>query len=384
VAELEFPRVERPLVSVLMVTHNAVEWVQRALSALRNNTPRRYELIVVDNASSDGTRKLLAGARNARITLEDRNHGFGAANNLAAASARGRYLALLNSDALVPAGWLSTLVETIEADPRIAAVGPKLLNLDGSLQLAGALVARTGSTLEYGYGDDADRPAYSFPRDVDYTSAACLLLRRSAFEEVGGFDPAYGLGYFEDADLCLAFGARGYRVVYDPRIAVTHARGASGIGPELGALALRNRGLFERRWRKRLAARPFAPLERRPRRIVAARDALADPRILVLGEPAVASRLAALWPTGRVTLIATDETSSTDLLKAGIEVVGSREDWRTWFAARRFQFDAVVGRAGGEIEAQLVATQPCAERLEPTDALADALTAAGAAPPNPI
>ena len=245
-----------------MLTRNDLEWAPRALQACLENTDPCYELILLDNGSTDGTAQFLTDAVDgATVVLNDRNHGFGVSNNLGASRARGRYLLFLNSDVLVHAGWLPPLLDRVQGDKTIAAVGPRQLNLDGSLELAGALLSRAGATLSYGHGDDPDRPEYVFARDTDYCSGACLLVRRSSFNAVGGFDPAFGLIYFEDADLCLRLWERGERVVYEPASTVTHVGGGgSGPGPDVQLLALRNRSLFERRWRTLLASYPLAPL----------------------------------------------------------------------------------------------------------------------------
>ena len=270
-SELRIPALRRPDVSIVIVTYNAGEVLSQALRALLENTEPCYELIVVDNGSDDGTPSRLREVESATIVLNTRNYGFGAANNQGAAHARGRYVVFLNQDVFVHPGWLRPLVEQIEADERVGAVGPMLLNPDGSLQCAGALLSRSGSTACYGDGDRPDRPEYRFARVVDYLAGACLLVRRGAFTDVGGFDPAYGLAYFEDADLCLTLAARGYRSVYEPRSSVTHLRGKPGA--ELSLLALRNCALFERRWRRVLASRPLSPLAASRRRTLAARDA---------------------------------------------------------------------------------------------------------------
>ena len=148
----------------------------------------------------------------------------------AQALAVGDYLLFLNSDVLVHPHWLPPLVARLQEDETIAAVGPRILNLDGSLQLAGALLLRAGATVTYGGSDDPNRLEYTFSRDVDYCSGACLAVRRSAFDDVGGFDPTFGLIYFEDADLCLRLWQHGLRTVYEPSSMVTHV-GGGGIEP---------------------------------------------------------------------------------------------------------------------------------------------------------
>ena len=196
--DLSFPRVERPLVSVVMLTRNDLHCAPQALEACLEHTDPLYELIVVDNASIDGTRAFLESLTGITLVANDRNYGFGVSNNLGAARAVGRYLLFLNSDVIVHDDWLQPLLARLDDDAGIAAVAPRLLNTDGSLQLAGALLSRSGATLQYGSGDDPYRAEYSFAREVDYAAAACLLVRRSAFDAVGGFDPVFGRIYFED------------------------------------------------------------------------------------------------------------------------------------------------------------------------------------------
>jgi hypothetical protein len=141
------------------------------------------------------------------------------------------------------------------------------------------LLSRSGSVACYGEGDSPEQREYRLARVVDFLAGACLLVRRRAFDEVGGFDPAYGLGYFEDADLCLTLTASGYRCVYEPASRVTHLRGRPGEA--MLGLAVRNRALFERRWRGVLASRPLSPLRASRRRTLGARDAPA----LVAADP---------------------------------------------------------------------------------------------------
>jgi GT2 family glycosyltransferase len=249
--------VSYPHVSIIVVTYEGAEVVESALRALLENTERCYELIVIDNGSTDATPALLGKVENATIVLNERNAGYGAANNDGAARARGRHLLFLNQDVFVHRGWLPPLLARIESDDAIGAVGPMLLNPDGSLQCAGAMIFRSGDTRCYGEGDDPNRPEYQIPRVADYLAGACLLVRRGPFKEVGGFDPLYGLAYYEDADLCLALAARGYRSVYEAMSRVTHVRGRPGEA--LLELAVRNRTLFEQRWRDVLASRPVLP-----------------------------------------------------------------------------------------------------------------------------
>jgi GT2 family glycosyltransferase len=263
--------VSPPVVSIIVAVYNGSQVLPKALEALRRNTEPCYELILVENGSTDESASLVRQAEHATVIINTRNLGFGAANNQGAARASGRYLLFMNQDVFVDPGWLAPLVDRIEADQRIGAVGPKLIFPDGSLQCAGALLSRSGSTKCYGTGDRPRKAEYGLARVVDYLSGACLLVRRCAFNDVGGFDPLYGLAYFEDADLCLTLAAHGYRSVYEPRSSVTHRRGQPD--ESVLALALRNRALFERRWRRVLASRPLSPLAASRRRTLSARGA---------------------------------------------------------------------------------------------------------------
>jgi O-antigen biosynthesis protein len=254
---VRLPAVRRPDVSIVMATYQGAQVLGRALQALIANTEPRYELIIVDNCSTDGTAPVLDQVENASVLINKRNTGFGTASNQGAAEARAGNLLFLNQDVFVHRGWLPPLLERLDSHSRVGAVGPMLLNPDGSLQCAGAMVFRSGSTACYGEGDDPERAGYQFARVVDYLPGACLLVRRGAFEEVGGFDGEYGRAYFEDADLGFALADRGYRSMYEPLSKVTHVRGTPSEA--LLRLAVDNRTIFERRWRRVLASRPVSP-----------------------------------------------------------------------------------------------------------------------------
>ena len=186
---LAIPPTDHPELSVVMVTLNAWDWTRRALAALLEHTEAPLELIAVDNASTDGTVAGLEAVEGITLLRNPTNTGFGPAANQGALRARAPLLLLLNTDALVHPGWLPPLRAVLEAEPDVAAVAPRLLHPDGSLQEAGSILWGDAEVWPYGPTGDAAAPEFRFRRDVDYASAACLLLRRSAFVEAGGFDP---------------------------------------------------------------------------------------------------------------------------------------------------------------------------------------------------
>ncbi len=382
---IRFPEVGEPDVSVVMVTFNRWDLTRQALALLAEVTEPRYEVIVVDNASSDGTSEHLGDVGGAQVLRNPRNLGFGPANNQGAAMARGRYLLLLNSDAWVRPGWLAPLVDVADADPTVAAVAPKLLYPDARLQEAGSIVWRDARVRQYGDGDLPNKPEYLFRRTVDYASAACLLVRRSAFIAVGGFDPRFAPMYCEDVDLCLALAAGPGRVVYQPRSVVEHIRGASGSGGVQAARVERNRRLLRARWRSLLDRRPPESRRVEPSGILGGRDAMTCERVLVLTGPrpdadgtAEQRRLRQLldgamrrWPEARWTVASLDGepvTRTDELGDAGIEAVTGAESWQAWLGGRRHHYGIVATAdtrwEGGLLDSALTATQPQAVRVE--------------------
>ena len=381
---IRFPEVARPDVTVVMLTYNRWDLTSEALRLLAEVTDPRYEVVIVDNASTDGTLEELERVGGARILRNPRNLGFGPANNQGAAMARGRHLLLLNSDAWVRPGWLEPLIDLADADPGIAAVAPKLLYPDGRLQEAGSIVWRDARVRQYGDGDVANRPEYNFCRTVDYASAACLLVRRSAFNAVGGFDPRFAPVYCEDVDLCLTLAAGPGRVVYEPRSVVEHVRGGSSTGTVPSTRIERNRRLLRARWRSVLDRRPPESWRVEPSALVGGRDAVTCERILVLTGPrpdfagtAEQRRLHKLvvaaarrWPEARWTVASLDGEPARrpdELSDDGIEAVTAAPDWESWLAGRRYHYGVVAMAedrwSEGSLDAAIRATQPQAVRV---------------------
>ena len=367
------PVTPSPLASVVIVTYGGWRWTAEALLALRDHTSPPYEVIVIDNASPDETpERLRADVEGATIVFNEANLGFGLAANQGAALARGRHLVFLNSDAMVRPGWLEALAGAADTDARVGAAIPRYLNVDGSVQEAGGLLWRDGSTLMWGHDADPGDPAFRFPRAVDYGSAACLLVRRSAFEAVGGFDPAFRPMYCEDVDLMLALRARGLRTVYQPRAEVVHVRfGSSGLEESTARrLVNANTPILRRRWRQVLADRPPPFDGEAAARLTASRDADAVPRILVAGrrpDPDLLEALVNRYPDGRITYLGPPGTETEALLTLGVEVAGHVPDVDAWLRDRLFQIFAVVVDGSdvlAELAAPLAETQPQAPVVE--------------------
>jgi O-antigen biosynthesis protein len=391
-----------PEFSVVMVAHGAWALTQRALAALVAHTERPFEVIVVDNASPDETPARLSELPHLRVILNSENRGFGPATNQGAEHARGERLLLLNTDTFVRPGWLEPLVDTL-GESKVGAVVPRYLYPDGSLQEAGVLLAQDGTVHVYGDRDDPDRLCYRFRRPVDSGSAACMLLRRTAFDALGGFDERYAPAYYEDADFCLRMAQEGLAIVYEPRSTVTHVRYGSGGQDTAFELSERNRALFVQRWGSQLQGRPLTFRGASEQAVIAARDAIADPRVLICGRPdpaAGAEQLARVllegWPRARATWATSAPAAGgfdpSPWLRIGIEVVDQVDP--SWLDERLFLYDiAVLGEPfDPRFLAALQRTQPQAPRiaLAELDGPAETLMArvtlalvdAGIAPPS--
>lgn len=258
---LEFPGGEPgleppPDVSIIVPVYNRLELTRVCLERLfeREEGGPSFEVVVVDNGSSDGTAAWLKEAARTyprlRVVRQRWNLGFSRGCNGGAKVARGRELLFLNNDTEVQSGWLRALWTVLEEDPRVAAVGSKLLYPDGRIQHAGVVIASIPdkdpllATHIYA-GQPGDFREANQMRTFQALTAACLLVRRSCFETVGGFDERYYNGY-EDVDLCFKFRMNNWHLVYQPASVVIHHESQSG--PERFQQALSNVRRLHRDW----------------------------------------------------------------------------------------------------------------------------------------
>lgn len=217
----------KPRCSIVIPVHNRAGMTRRCLDALNATPPDvPVEIVVVDDASSDATASLLEsyGAR-IRIIRMAENSGFSRACNAGAAAASGEYLVFLNNDTVPLAGWLDELVTHSEA-VGASVVGSKLLFPNDTIQHAGVVVCTDGNPRHIYAGFPADHPVVNRSRQFQAVTAASMLVRRSSFEQLGGFDPAF-LNGLEDVDLCLRLGERGETTYYCHRSVVYHLESVS-------------------------------------------------------------------------------------------------------------------------------------------------------------
>lgn len=228
---------ERPDVSVVVVTWNAREHVERCLDSVRGR-----DVVVVDNGSTDGTVELVRERFPEARVVEQGNVGMGGGNNAGMRVAEGRYFFLLNSDAWVEADALDRLIAFADDHPNAAVIGPKLQNPNGTLQrsVRGEPTLWRLSTEYFFIRKLAPRTnllnplyvggfAHDAPREVDWLSGAALLVRRDAADAVGLFDEDFFM-FSEEVDWQTRFRRAGWTVWFCPDAVVTHIGGASHGG----------------------------------------------------------------------------------------------------------------------------------------------------------
>lgn len=280
-----------------MVLFNNAEMTYSSLRALRESSFSSYELILVDNASTDQTSELLERLQGVRVLRNTENLHFLKANNQVVPLIRGKYLLFLNNDAMLTSGALARAVRTLEEIPECGAVVARLVYPDLRLQEAGSIIWRDGTCAGYGRGDDPEKACYNFRREVDYGSGAFLLTRSPLFTEAGGFDERFSPAYYEEVDYCVGLQMKGFSVVYDPGVVVTHQEYGSSSPEESVPLMLRNRTVFEEKHREWLRMQ----MDEREQDLFRARfsqSARERPRVLYIDERIPHRDLGAGYPRG--------------------------------------------------------------------------------------
>ena len=273
----------KPLISIIILCYNKADYTEKCLASIfqhEENLP--HEVIVLDNASVDDTPFLLETyTHQLTYVRSDTNLGFVGGNNEAVRHARGDYLIFLNNDTVVSEGWLAELYACFQLYPDAGAVGAKLIYPDGRLQEAGGIVFSDGNGWNYGRGMRPEDPRFDFVREVDYCSAAALMLRGDLWKEIGGFDQRYTPAYYEDTDLCFEIRKRGYKVYYQPKSRVIHHEGkTAGTDLQSGYKKYQtlNRVKFLEKWSKELQKQH----SNTPTNIVRASNRQAKKSILVI------------------------------------------------------------------------------------------------------
>lgn len=229
------------MVSIIIVNFNTKELLKQLLTSITQNVKNvTYEIIVVDNNSTDGSKELLKTLFKKVILIANKsNLGFGKANNQGAKVAQGKYLLLLNSDTLVCENAIDKMFQFLEKEKSVAAVGSKLLNRDGSLQSSWGMFPKLKTEFYFRTFLNQLFPTnrisglfrvsaydHSAVKEVDWVSGACMMIRKEVFDKIVGFDEQIYM-YYEDADLCLRIKKLGWKVYFLPHAQIYHFYGSS-------------------------------------------------------------------------------------------------------------------------------------------------------------
>jgi GT2 family glycosyltransferase len=340
-----------PVLNNAALTHRCLE------SIIKETAEGTYEAIVVDNGSDEPTRQMLSGVGGLRLIRNDTNVGFVGACNQGAAAAKAEFVVFLNNDTIVLPDWLDALIRTFERDPLVGAVGAKLVYPSGRLQEAGGIIWSDGHGWNYGRNEDPNAPAFGYVREVDYCSGACLAVRRSLFEQLGGFDNRYAPAYYEDVDLAFRLREAGYRVLYQPASQIVHFEGATaGTDTTSGLKAYQV--VNHQKFLERHAAALATQYPHDPDFLSAARDRRRGKRVLVIdhmvphydqdaGSVRMQALLCIMVDLGfRVTFLPDNlaglEPYTSELQQLGIEVLCGRMSELAFLETHGREFDVVV------------------------------------------
>jgi FkbM family methyltransferase len=252
------------LTSIVVVTHNELPYTRQCLESLRNFTDEPYELIVVDNGSTDETRAYLQTLPDVKLITNSDNRGFPAAANQGIQAAAGRQVLLLNNDCLVTTGWLARLLRALYSDARVGLAGPCSNLVSGEQQIE----------VTYGTLEELDGFSWEWARthahkiqDTDRLVGFCLLIRRELIEQIGLLDERFGIGCFEDDDFTLRACRAGCRAVIAQDAFVHHFGGRTFIGAKIdfAALMQANQRRFEEKWQPAAATANIASPEQTKR-----------------------------------------------------------------------------------------------------------------------
>jgi GT2 family glycosyltransferase len=238
----------------VLVTWNQLEFTRQCIDSIRENTEQEYELIVVDNASTDGTTEYLADCPDVLLIRNFENKGFPAAANQGIRLSRGRHVILLNNDTIVPRGWLAPLLDPFNRDARTGLVGPSSNCVSGLQQIESGY--RNINELNKFANDLRIREKHRL-EDVDRLIGFCMAIDRKVIDRIGLLDECFGIGCFEDDDYTLRSLEAGFRVVIARDAFVHHfgSRSFIALGDQFGSILESNRSKFLQKWPDRQPSR---------------------------------------------------------------------------------------------------------------------------------
>jgi len=246
-----------PLTSIIILVHNQLEYTRQCLDSIKEHTSGPYELIIVDNGSTDGTAQYLeseVGGRKAEIRIKiiknKKNLGFAAGNNQGMAKADGDHVVLMNNDVVVTDGWLRKLLACAEQNPRIGIVGPMSNSVSGSQLVEGVSYDTTSLEGLDRFVRDFGEKHSGWMRHSWRVVGFCTLIKRAVIEKIGGLDDRFGLGNFEDDDFCLRAALAGFECWIAEDCFVHHFGGRTFMGEQIDyeKSLHKNWEIFKQKW----------------------------------------------------------------------------------------------------------------------------------------
>ena len=358
---LRLPRPKLPRASIIVPVYNQLHYTLACLRALSDcGDATAFEVIVVDDASSDASARVLPSIPGLRYHRNPQNLGFIGACNAGAELAAGEFVVFLNNDTTVSPGWLDALLDTFAHHPDTGLAGSKLVYPDGRLQEAGGIVFADGSGWNYGRFEDPSHPRFNFVREVDYCSGASIALRRDLFLGLGGFDSHYAPAYYEDTDLAMRIRQAGLKVRYQPASTVVHHEGVSSgsdLRTGVKAYQVSNHRKFLERWRAELAAThrpagtsPEVASERGRHRRVLVMDACTPTPDRDSGSVRMLALMKAMRDEGCSVVFFAENRAHDGAYTRALQQLGVEAWWHPfladvpgWLARNGARFDLVVG-----------------------------------------
>jgi GT2 family glycosyltransferase/glycosyltransferase involved in cell wall biosynthesis len=343
-------------VTIIVPAFRQAAMTVRCLDAIARHTPNHASIrvLLADDDPHQPLGPLLHSVTGLEMVVNPESLGFLRNCNAAAMRGESEYFVFLNTDAIVLEGWIDALLEAATRDEQVGLVGARHVDSSGRLQEAGVVMFRDAWGYPFGRGDDPDAPAYGYLREVDAVTRAGFLVRRSAWEALGGFDEAYAPDFFGEYDLAFRLAAAGWRVVYQPAANILHS-GSASDGTELRDGPSRaNHARFVARWADELATRYEDPAD-----LFLARQRPSSRGIVLVVEdmvPAYDQNAGALTVFQYLRLLAEEdfrvvflpenrlapEPYTSALQRLGIEVLVGDLDTAGWYAEHGVHLDWVI------------------------------------------
>lgn len=244
---IEFKHCIEPKISIIIPVYNQFELTMNCLLSVKNSTDKStYEIILVDDNSTDKTKEIKQYVKGITVIRNELNQGFLKNCNAAAKIAKGEYLYFLNNDTVLFPNAIAELEQILDQTSDCGIVGSKLLYPDGKIQSAGSKLSKKLNPYLIGQFHNSYEKEYNILRKVNHVCGASLMTRKSLWEKLNGFDEIFSPGYFEETDYCLRAKRLGFKTIYQPKSEIIHLTSCS-FKEKANLLIERNRKVFKQK-----------------------------------------------------------------------------------------------------------------------------------------